>query len=40
MLVTHDPQAAGYADRVYALHDGKLVRYEPDRAFVVAGHGG
>jgi putative ABC transport system ATP-binding protein len=38
MLVTHDPQAAGYADRVHALLDGKLVEYQPDRAFVpVAG---
>jgi putative ABC transport system ATP-binding protein len=38
MLVTHDPQAARYADRVHALLDGKLVEYQPDRAFVpVAG---
>jgi putative ABC transport system ATP-binding protein len=37
MLVTHDPQAAGYADRVHALLDGKLVDYQPDRAFVSAG---
>ena len=38
LLVTHDPQAAGYADRVHALLDGKLVEYQPDRAFVpVAG---
>lgn len=36
MLVTHDPQAAGYADRVHALLDGKLVEYRPDRAFVSA----
>jgi putative ABC transport system ATP-binding protein len=34
MLVTHDPQAAGYADRVHALLDGKLVDYQPDRAFM------
>jgi len=34
LLVTHDPQAAGYADRVRALLDGKLINYEPDRAFV------
>ncbi len=27
MLVTHDPQAAAYADRVHALLDGKLVDY-------------
>ena len=37
MLVTHDPQAAGYADRVHALLDGKLVDYRPDRAFISAG---
>ncbi len=37
MLVTHDPQAAGYADRVHALLDGKLVDYQPDRAFVSVG---
>ncbi|HEV3319238.1 MAG TPA: ABC transporter ATP-binding protein [Solirubrobacteraceae bacterium] len=37
MLVTHDPQAAGYADRVHALRDGKLVDYQPDRAFIPAG---
>jgi putative ABC transport system ATP-binding protein len=36
LLVTHDPQAASYADRVHALLDGKLVDYEPDRAFVRA----
>jgi putative ABC transport system ATP-binding protein len=36
LLVTHDPQAAAYADRVHALRDGKLVDYEPDRAFVPA----
>jgi putative ABC transport system ATP-binding protein len=34
LLVTHDPQAARYADRVHALLDGKLVDYEPDQAFV------
>jgi putative ABC transport system ATP-binding protein len=33
VLVTHDPQAASYADRVQALRDGRLVEYEPDRAF-------
>lgn len=36
LLVTHDPQAARYADRVHALLDGKLVDYEPDQAFVSA----
>jgi putative ABC transport system ATP-binding protein len=29
MLVTHDPQAAAFADRVHALRDGQLVAYEP-----------
>jgi putative ABC transport system ATP-binding protein len=32
LLVTHDPQAAAYADRVQALHDGCLVAYESERA--------
>lgn len=36
LLVTHDPQAAGYADRVHALRDGRLVEYEPDLAWVAA----
>ena len=31
VLVSHDPQAAAYADRVYALRDGKLGEYEPER---------
>jgi iron(III) transport system ATP-binding protein len=31
VLVTHDPQAAAYADRVHTLRDGRLV--EPDREF-------
>jgi putative ABC transport system ATP-binding protein len=30
LLVTHDPQAASFADTVHALNDGRLVRYEPD----------
>jgi putative ABC transport system ATP-binding protein len=30
LLVTHDPQAAGFADTVHALHDGRLVHHEPD----------
>jgi putative ABC transport system ATP-binding protein len=30
VLVTHDPQAAAYADRVHTLRDGRLVDYEPD----------
>lgn len=36
LLVTHDPLAAKYADRVHALLDGKLVDYEPDQAFAPA----
>ena len=32
VLVTHDPQAASYADRVHGLCDGRLVDYEPDHA--------
>ena len=36
VLVSHDPQAAAYADRVYALRDGKLSDYEPDQAYVRA----
>jgi putative ABC transport system ATP-binding protein len=31
VLVSHDPQAAAYADRVLALRDGKLVDYDPDQ---------
>jgi putative ABC transport system ATP-binding protein len=34
VLVTHDPQAAAYADRVQALRDGRLVAYEPESALV------
>jgi putative ABC transport system ATP-binding protein len=30
VLVSHDPQAARYADRVFALRDGKLSDYQPD----------
>ena len=30
LLVTHDPQAAAFADRVHALRDGRLVDYEPE----------
>jgi putative ABC transport system ATP-binding protein len=32
VLVTHDPQAAAFADRVYALRDGQLSDYEAARA--------
>jgi putative ABC transport system ATP-binding protein len=31
VLVSHDPQAAAYADRVYALRDGKLGEYQPEQ---------
>jgi putative ABC transport system ATP-binding protein len=37
LLVTHDPRAATFADRVCALRDGRLFEYEPDSAF--APHG-
>ncbi len=33
LLVTHDPLATTFADRVYALCDGRLVDYEPDHFF-------
>ncbi|MFI5009148.1 MAG: ABC transporter ATP-binding protein [Solirubrobacterales bacterium] len=36
VLVTHDPQAAAYADRVHTLRDGRLVDYEPDPLFASA----
>jgi putative ABC transport system ATP-binding protein len=32
VLVTHDPQAAVFADRVYTLRDGRLTHYDPNRA--------
>jgi putative ABC transport system ATP-binding protein len=35
VLVSHDPLAAGYADRVLALRDGKLSDYRPDHAAVL-----
>jgi ABC-type lipoprotein export system ATPase subunit len=31
VLVTHDPRAASFADRVFALRDGRLVEHEPER---------
>jgi putative ABC transport system ATP-binding protein len=33
LLVTHDPQATAFADRVHALLDGRLSEYEPDAVF-------
>jgi putative ABC transport system ATP-binding protein len=30
LLVTHDPQATAFADRVLALRDGQLVEYRPE----------
>jgi putative ABC transport system ATP-binding protein len=33
LLVTHDPRAAAFADHVHALRDGRLVEYEPERAY-------
>jgi putative ABC transport system ATP-binding protein len=33
VLVSHDPMAARYADRVFALRDGRLTGYEPDLAY-------
>jgi putative ABC transport system ATP-binding protein len=33
LLVTHDPQATVFADRVHALRDGRLSDYEPDELF-------
>jgi putative ABC transport system ATP-binding protein len=37
VLVSHDPLAAGYADRVHALRDGVLGEYRPDHASAPAG---
>ena len=43
VLVSHDPMAAQYADRVYALRDGRLCDYEPGSpdgaCSPLAGHG-
>ncbi len=33
LLVTHDPDAVGFADRVCELHDGRLREYTRERAF-------
>jgi putative ABC transport system ATP-binding protein len=36
VLVSHDPLAAGYADRVLALRDGRLTDHRPEAGFVAA----
>jgi putative ABC transport system ATP-binding protein len=36
VLVSHDPMAARYADRVFALRDGELGDYETDGEYVAA----
>ncbi len=36
VLVSHDPLAAGYADRVFALRDGRLCDYRPDQPMTPA----
>lgn len=33
LLVTHDPQATAFADRVLALRDGRIVDFRPDGIF-------
>ncbi len=35
VLVSHDPLAARYADRVYSLRDGRLGEHETDRAYAL-----
>ena len=37
LLVTHDPQAVAFADRVLELRDGRLGSYEPARTTLPAG---
>jgi putative ABC transport system ATP-binding protein len=37
LLVTHDPQAAAFADRAHTLRDGRLEEYEPDGFCVAVG---
>jgi putative ABC transport system ATP-binding protein len=39
VLVSHDPLAAGYADRVLALRDGRLTEHRPEEGFAVSGAG-
>ncbi len=38
VLVSHDPMAAHYADRVYALRDGRLSGYDTDPVSHLADH--
>jgi putative ABC transport system ATP-binding protein len=37
VLATHDPQAAGFADQVHELRDGRLQEYRPDHVLLAAG---
>jgi len=37
LLVTHDPRAAGFADRVRMLRDGQLAEFDPDSAYAPFG---
>ncbi len=37
LLVTHDPQAVGFADRAHELRDGQLWEYDPDEVYQRAG---
>ncbi len=37
LLVTHDPRAAAFADRVLELRDGRLGAYEPESPALAAG---
>lgn len=37
LLATHDPQAAGFADQVHELRDGRLQEYRPSQPLVQAG---
>src|SRR5580704_4155795 len=34
LLVTHDPQAVSFADRVYELRDGHLHNYQPEELYL------